>query len=87
MIVKVTQENIDNGTAADCRACPIALAVLSATKLEGKFNKVSVARCSVWFVTPEDVFDYKLPESARMFIQRFDSGQMVYPFEFELSVD
>lgn len=96
MIVKVTQEHIDEGTRL-CRIeriklitsisenCPTSLALIDTFK-------VSYA-CSTWFTLqvgmfPDNiVFKVRTPKIVRQFIDRFDTNLTVEPFEFELSLE
>ena len=85
MKISVTEQDIKKGFVGECRACPIALAIERATGRVG----VAVARTYVNLgeiraTGYHDLAD--LPESARSFIQRFDSRNPVEPFEFELEV-
>jgi hypothetical protein len=74
--IEVTQDDIDNGSACDVCACPIALACLRAG-----LKDVSVCDASL---------DWKekipTPTVAVEFIFAFDSGRDVKPFSFEIEV-
>ncbi len=84
MLIKVTQNHIEeaktlltNNLRADC--CPVALAVSEAMGeryicgMENVCNDVGM-------------IIIKLPEEAQEFIQQFDKGYEVEPFEFDLTV-
>lgn len=83
MIVKVTQEDIDNGEAASCSRCPIALAVARACEL-GADDTVEVTKTlGIKVRTLRGTRTYSLTSSARKFISKFDMREEVQPFEFE----
>lgn len=78
LTIRVTQANIDNGIRAKCGLCPIALALRDAGFEEptvGSYEFQATQGCSY--------LNYGLPESARDFINHFDAGHTVSPFEFE----
>ena len=83
VLVKVTQEDIDNGVICSGGLCPIALASAREFGLNTEVNKV---RCRVFRKGRFVVDDYDLPRSARRFITRFDKGKIVKPFNFKLKV-
>ncbi len=84
MLVKVEQKHINCGTPGDCNNCAIALAVKDATgadivysddfsiewgnKINGKSNMVGMAT----------------PISLQIFMDNYDVGNPVEPFEFIL---
>ena len=85
MKIRVTREDIDNGEAGDCDRCPVALALLRHTNAD----EVTVGNCGVdIFHDSGLVVDYgvDLPEVARDFIKKFDTGRDVEPFEFEVDI-
>jgi hypothetical protein len=84
VIVRVTQEDIDEGTKGDCTFCPIALAVDRAL---GGECCVAVTIFDVYITENAHAEVFPLPSEARQFIQRFDKGKPVSPFEFELDLD
>ena len=78
MKIHVTRKHIKQGKWKNARSCPIALA------LQGcGFNDVVVgskeADINRWCCLP-------LPQTARRFIERFDSGKPVKPFVFNLKL-
>ena len=80
MIIKVTQEHIDNGVKFNCSKCPIALAMTE------KFPNCAVGLFGYWVDATDLTMDYKLlPVNANKFIEMFDSGKKVEPFEFEIN--
>lgn len=99
MIVQVTQQHIDDGRRGDCLRCAISLAVLDAAAPlpEGSFVlvvpgcdgkptiSVTVAQYpgTNHFLTLPNLGDV---DSVTRFIERFDLGCSVAPFEFEASV-
>lgn len=80
MKISITQSDIDQGKRHEARFCPIAMAASRA------FHR------DIWIgwirgyshphVSPEVVFS--LPADARVFVQEFDDGKEVQPFEFEV---
>lgn len=80
MKISVTQEHIDQGKKNDNRACPIALAINDATKT----NSASVGWFSCSFHTHLGRVTRSLPVQASRFIDYFDGGNSVSPFEFEV---
>jgi hypothetical protein len=80
-LIKVTQQDIYEGTPTDPRTCPLARAIGRET---GK--TVSVFNGSAWFGTDENRPYQELPKEACEFYGKFDAGEIVEPFEFELEV-
>lgn len=77
--VKVTQEHIDNGGLRNCRACPVALALIDAG-----YSEVAVSADGLYI---SDSFGrLEVPPAVAKFIKAFDSGYQVWPFEFALEV-
>lgn len=78
MLIHVTSEHIQNGQRNDCTGCPIALALL---------EKYYDARVAADFMQikkqPYDDWRYlQFPKAVKTFIQKFDSGEEVFPFSF-----
>lgn len=82
MIIKVLREHIFRGWQNNCYLCPIALAIRSATGFSYMVTPTEVcledAQPRLWI---------QLPIEARQFIDAFDRGKSVEPFEFELSLE
>ena len=78
MRVQVTQDHIDNGCRGLMGSCPIALAVRELTGA----NNVLVLDCGVI----ADGRDSGIPREAREFVRRFDNGEKVQPFDFEIDL-
>jgi hypothetical protein len=79
--VKVTQSCIDEGVRGQGDSCPVAQAVLEALGLE---------KTGVWIDYGYiEIFELRLPTPPNViqFIESFDRGDPVEPFEFELDVD
>ena len=79
--VQVTQQDIDDGKAGEAYRCPVALAARRA------FPRQHVrvyAPCIMLIESGYPTFD--LPSEARRFVDRFDGGVHVEPFEFDLDV-
>jgi hypothetical protein len=79
--IDVTHEDIQNGRRNDCFACPVALA----------FKRAGFDHPYVWYTS---VWEYEgsknrkaiLPDSAREFIDAYDTGLILDPFSFEVEV-
>jgi hypothetical protein len=79
MLIKVTQEDIDNGERNEPCKCPVALACRRHGLVEPRVGYAGITDdrapgCPI----------YNTPWSAREFAKLFDSGKRVYPFSFEL---
>lgn len=77
MKIQVTQEDIDQGTPSEVCACPIALAA------KRVFAHREIAVLDI-VIQIGDRWEMALPDSAQKFIEEFDNGLPVTPFEFEL---
>lgn len=77
MIIEVTQADINKGRKADCRLCPIALAIKRVTgcPVEVRCHNYSKEWQHNW---------KQLPVVAREFILHFDRGDNTQPFQFEI---
>jgi hypothetical protein len=80
--IKVTQEHIDKGIRCSPYSCPIALAVEDYDS-SIKFS-VGVSKINIYGDVSEPCKQYRLPEEAREFVDKFDHDFIVEPFEFEL---
>ena len=78
ILVKVTQEDIDNGWQFEGYACPIAIALTRATGMPWCVCNEKAGN--------EDVGMIELPFDARVFIEAFDRGEVVQPFQFPIEV-
>lgn len=99
MIVQVTQQHIDDGRRGDCLRCAISLAVLeSAGGLPESSFALVMPGCEGKPMISVTVAQYPgthhyltlSPETETLvstFIERFDLGCSVEPFEFEASVE
>lgn len=80
MKIKVKQTHIKRGRQFRCKECPVVLAVQESFPFTPPGN-ISVGGCirigSCFIPCPDAVDD---------FIARFDNGQEVGPFEFELDI-
>ncbi len=81
MKIRVTSEHIRRGEQHSLSACPIALAV----REHDGFADAEVGSFFVYkgrsFLFPPS---FTTPSKAAKFIQDFDAGRAVEPFEFEL---
>ncbi len=80
LVVEVKDTHIKEGVKCACMSCPIALAIIDATK--AKAHEVFVGGSYV------DLYGRhrQLPDAARQFIADFDCGMPVIPFSFELEL-
>ena len=82
MRVKVTQDHIDRGLRSHTRCCPLALALQSAT---GNIY-ICVGSSLVWDTNkPGEIYGH-ISTRAEHFVEDFDNGEPVVPFEFELEM-
>lgn len=76
MKITVTEEHIKHGIVRSVYNCPIALALKDCTRDEHAYaGVIDFKVCNNYYAPPEKALD---------FIQAFDSGEFVVPFEFEL---
>ncbi len=86
-LIRVTQEDIRKGKAGTYQGCPVALAVsrvlpfysCSITPFKALFQINSPEVSSQWVIA-------ELPKSAARFVERFDAGKPVKPFNFYLDI-
>jgi len=77
-VIKVRQVHIDRGVKKCVRSCPIALAMY-----ESGLNDPLVCDETVsWYVGDQRSVNFPTPKCARAFIEQFDQGSQVDPFEF-----
>jgi hypothetical protein len=79
MLIKVERKHIDQGESRSARTCMVALAIHDATGVEVAVTKSQV-RCGI-------ERKYPLPDHVQDAIDRFDDGQDVEPFEFEMELE
>ena len=77
MRIQVTQEHIDKGERMRGRQCPIALALRDAGISDPTVFTSSIDFGERTVVSPDDV---------EAFVRRFDAGNRVRPFWFDLDV-
>lgn len=80
MTITVTQDDINTGRTKNCGWCPVALAV---RRLLVPGSSVSVSGTHVNISISKGLL---LPIEAQKFIDRFDRGDPVVPFTFELHI-
>ena len=77
--IQVTQEHINKGKRMKACECPVALAIRDKTKW--------IPDVSSLIVTFPGTLDTEwLPAKAAEFVNAFDSGNPVKPFEFEMKL-
>jgi hypothetical protein len=81
--IHVTQDDIDKGIQSNCVECPVARA-LNRAGIKGLVASgfVSVNDGDTFY----NGFYAELPRSASRFINRFDKGWSVKPFDFFLNM-
>ena len=82
MKIRVTEEHIRKGLPTDCEFCPVAIAVAEAYGVN--HDQVSVDDDSIWVLGEGTA---PSPKEVLAFIEAFDEGYAVGPFEFELCFD
>lgn len=82
--VSVTLDHIRKGVQNNCHLCPVAIAIREAWPTPLKLTDVDVTINHVIITGVHDDAILGLPGPASQFIERFDKGQTVYPFEFDL---
>lgn len=83
MTIDVTAQDIDRGCKLSPYHCPLALAVSRA--LSGR--RIAITACVRVYSGFSTSVALALPETARNFRRRFDQGDPVEPFSFELSMN
>lgn len=88
MIIKVTQEHIDNGTKSDSCYCPVSLAIMGVLPLAVVYTNPATIFIRNKAGLKFSAFRKTLatPEMIGRFIVDFDKGYKVAPFEFELDL-
>ncbi len=81
MLIKVTQEHIDQGKKGSRFKCPIGLAIKENPDMP--YIQVTDAHVEIGY----GIAIYVLPVEAQRFIHNFDEGFPVQPFEFELPLE
>jgi hypothetical protein len=91
-VIRVTQDDIEQGIKADCYYCPVALAL---ERTLGAVN-VRVYHGSADWMIPPKWFAWKrrskwysriLPQEASVFVADFDAGAPVKPCSFVIRTD
>lgn len=82
MLIKVTADDICKGVRQDGAKCPIALAVCRALGVTESSVDVGGTEEGILSVDEDNL--YYLPDEVVNFYLRFDNGELVEPFEFEL---
>lgn len=89
MLVRVTQDDIDEGEREDCFMCPVARALTR--EFPGCIPEVTGTGIELYeFDDACDglgtwLFHARTPKKAAEFIEAFDDGEGVEPFEFTLT--
>ena len=79
MMVKVREEDIRIGTRKNCYTCPVARA------LQRHYDYAEVLQETCYLGVSYDDYDlYELPKDVTDWINAYDRGEPVKPFEFTL---
>lgn len=87
-LIKVLPKHIKKGKPECMGKCPVALALLEQTD----YQRVAVDTDEIELVTDENEWFYdnslkvRSPRSVQRFINRFDTGKPVQPFNFYLDI-
>lgn len=82
MIIAVTEKHILKGVHCDKSGCPIALAMHDAG-LRGVLVGGDYMMFKTGFFSKKKVAG--APDSVTRFVDHYDSGEEVFPFEFEIN--
>lgn len=85
LIVDVTYLDIMQGIPKNPNFCPIALAVLRALKPAARYVGVGSDLLEIG-ENDNPLFIVPLPEEAKEFVEKFDAGQPVKSFSFEVNL-
>jgi hypothetical protein len=81
--VKVTQEHLDAGKQFSCEECAVSLAIKEAFAKEKVIGcRASTRYVAIFFL--KQTICCEFPPEVSKFIRKFDKGEQVEPFEFEL---
>lgn len=80
MHVSVTAGHIKRGIRGECEKCPVALAMLDAGATSVMVGDFYI----YWKIARKGTCRVRNPKTVQAFIERFDSGKPVKPFEFDL---
>lgn len=81
--VRVTKGHIEAGKPGKCLDCPVALAVADTLRYE---TLVSVCPFWIELTLAGELVRVHPPPAVSMFIVAFDSGELVAPFDFTLTI-
>lgn len=87
MLIQITQEDINLGECGSCTRCPIALGTNRALREHDRVDLLS--EVSAYQIELQDEWEnvkaeIDLPARARDFVRKFDDGESVQPFCFEI---
>ena len=83
-LVRVDQKHLDNGKQFSCEDCAVSLSIKETFAKE----KVIGCRTSSRYVAlffPKQTVCCEFPPEVTDFVRKFDKGEKVEPFEFELT--
>lgn len=90
MLIHVTKRHIDQGERADCRKCPVALAISEAMGEPWEAGADCYWRAGMLSIYLDPRPTFPLPEEAQEFILAFDAqnrdDSLIKPFWFELEI-
>lgn len=82
--VQVNNTDIKSGKKCHAKRCPIALALKPLLKIEYRVDKLQLSKGKI--KTYAKTKRRKFPLKAQSFIEKFDSGEKVKPFNFYIDV-
>lgn len=89
MIIKVTQEHIDNGKKCRTDTCAIAIAISESLEYPYQvrviLNESFTAICKIYSQN-RNIKTIILPQRVQEFIESFDNDYKVEPMEFEINL-
>lgn len=86
--IRVTAGHIEQGEQNNPMACPIALAIIEQQWPQAEvdvFDGHAYASDPIGATIQADYLTADMPEQADEFVNAFDTGREVQPFEFELT--
>lgn len=81
MIIHVTEEDIAKGERSCCYFCPIAIAI---KRENPELMSITVGSWKIAFRENNKFVTFLVPKSVTEFVDRFDKGLRVKPFNFKL---
>ena len=90
MKIGVTQKHIDEGEPNSCGYCPVALALFELSPMVSGIYPIGIGYVvKIYSLTSRVQKTIYIPDDSHIkeFIQNFDKGKAVNPFEFEIDFE